>query len=84
MRELWGMNRKAYTSDLSEEEWKVLQPLLPAAKPGGRPRTANQRAVGNAIFYLVSSSCAWHLLPYEFPPWQTVYWYWRPWRTAEV
>ena len=78
------MNRKAYTSDLSDTEWAVLQRLIPRAKSGGRPRTTNMREVVNALFYLLRSGCAWRLLPHEFPPWQTVYWYWRTWRAAGV
>jgi len=78
------MNRKAYTSDLSDEEWRVLKALLPRAKPGGRPRTTDLREVLNALFYLLRGGCAWRLLPHEFPPWQTVYWYWQQWRKAGV
>lgn len=78
------MSRKAYTSDLSAEEWSVLKPLIPRAKLGGRPRTTDVREVLNALFYLLRGGCAWRLLPHEFPPWQTVYWYWRTWRRAGV
>jgi putative transposase len=52
-------------------------PLLPAAEPGGRPRTTDIRAVINAIFYLLRTSCQWRLLPREFPAWGTVYHYFR-------
>ncbi len=78
------MNRKAYTSDLSDEEWAILKHLIPRAKPRGRPRTTDMREVLNALFYLLRGGCAWRLLPHEFPPWQTVYWYWRTWRSAGV
>ena len=74
------MIRKPYTSDLSDSEWERLQPLIPLAKPGGRKRSANIREVVNAIFYVLRSGCAWRLLPHDFPPWPTVYTYFRNWR----
>lgn len=58
----------------------MLAPLIPPAKPGGRPRTTDMREVLNAIFYLLRSGGAWRLLPREFPVWQTVYDYFRCWR----
>jgi putative transposase len=76
------MTRKVYPTDLSDEEWSILAPLLPPAKPGGRPRTTDIREVRNAIFYLLRSGGAWRLLPQEFPAWQTVYDYFRHWRKA--
>ena len=60
----------------------MLAPLIPPAKPGGRPRTTDMREVLNAIFYLLRSGGAWRLLPQEFPAWQTVYDYFRHWRNA--
>ena len=54
--------------------------MLPCAKPGGRHRTVNLREILNAIFYLLHSGCAWRLLPHDFPPWSTVYHYYRQWR----
>jgi putative transposase len=71
--------RKPYESDLTVEEWKVVEPLLPAGKFGGRPRTTNVREVLNAIFYLLRTGCAWRLLPHDFPPAGTVYDYFRAW-----
>lgn len=78
------MTRKAYPTDLTDEEWAVLAPLIPPAMPGGRPRTTDMREVLNAIFYLLRSGGAWRLLPREFPVWQTVYDYFRRWRKAGV
>ena len=75
-----GMKRKAYPSDLSDEQWKVLAPLLPAAKVGGRPRKADIREVVNGILYVLRNGCAWRALPHDFPPWGTVWWYFREWR----
>jgi len=53
----------------------LLEPLLPPALPGGRPREVSLKRVVNAILYIVRSGCAWRLLPHEFPSWQTVYGY---------
>lgn len=72
-------NRSAYASDLSDPEWGIIAPYVPAARPGGRPRTINVREVVNAIFYLLRTGCAWRLLPHDFPRWQTVYGYFRKW-----
>lgn len=73
-----------YPTDLTEAEWAILEPLLPAAKPGGRPRTTCLRRVLNAIFYVLRSGCQWRLLPTDFPPYQTVYEYFRTWRVTGV
>jgi transposase len=72
--------RPSYRTDLSEEQWELLNPLIPPAKPGGRPRKVNIREVINAIFYLLSAGCPWSLLPHDFPKWKTVYHYFRQWR----
>jgi putative transposase len=69
-----------YPSDATDAEWDVIAPLLPAAKPGGRPRTAALREIVNALFYISRSGCAWRMLPRDFPPYQTVYDYFRTWR----
>lgn len=74
------MERKAYPSDLSDAEWEIIEPLIPPAKPGGRPRKHDMREILNGIFYFLRSGCAWRLLPHDFPPWQTVYHYFREWR----
>src|SRR5262249_19412888 len=61
-----------YPTDLTEAEWTLLGPLIPAAKRGSRPRTTDMREVINAIFYVLRGGCQWRLLPKEFPPHQTV------------
>ena len=71
------MKRKTYPSDLTDEQWELLSPLLPAAKPGGRPRTVELREILNAILYVLRTGCAWRMLPHDLPPWQTVYKYFR-------
>ena len=73
-----------YDTDLTDEAWALVAPILPAARPGGRPRTTNLRAVINAIFYLLRTGCQWRLLPHEFPAWGTVYHYFRSWEAAGV
>lgn len=76
------MARRPYPTDLSDAEWAILAPLLPEAKPGGRPRATDLREVVNALSYWLRSGEAWRLLPHDFPPWQTVYHYWRSWRRS--
>lgn len=78
------MNRKAYPSDLNDVEWLILVPLVPPAKRGGRSRSVDIREVVNAIFYILRAGCAWRMLPHDFPPWQTVYGYFRTWRKEGV
>jgi putative transposase len=72
--------RKAYQSDLSNAEWSFLEPHLPAPNATGRPKTHPTREILNAVFYIVRGGCAWRLLPNDFPPWKTVYHYFRSWR----
>lgn len=74
----------AYPSDLTDEQWELLAPLLPPAKAGGRPRSVDMRAILNGILYLVRSGCAWRMLPREFPPWGTVHYYYRCFRLSGV
>ena len=73
--------RRSYSTDLSDDEWEILRPLVPEAKPGGRPRAHETRELLNAIFYVLKGGCAWRLLPHDFfLPWQTAYHYFRQWR----
>jgi putative transposase len=73
------MERKPYPTDLTDEQWKLIEPFLPEAKPGGRPRKTDLREVVNALLYLVRAGCPWRMLPHEFPAWKTVYNYYRQW-----
>jgi len=72
-----------YPTDLTDEEWDYIKPLVPAPKSGtgkrGRPNGLDRRSLVNAVFYVVRSGCAWRLLPSDFGPWQTVYGYFRHW-----
>jgi putative transposase len=74
------LDRRVYATDLTNAEWAILEPHLPAPKPGGRPITHSRREICNAILYVVRGGCAWRLLPHDLPPWQTVYGYFRAWR----
>jgi len=71
------MSTRFYDTDLTDAAWAFVAPVLPTARPGGRPRTTNLRAVLNAIFYLLRTGCQWRLLPREFPPCGTVYHYFQ-------
>lgn len=72
--------RKPYPTDLTDEQWQVLQPLLPPAKHGGRPRTVDMREVVNTLFYQNRSGCQWDMLPHDLLPKSTVYDYFAQWR----
>lgn len=73
------MTPLAYRSDLTSAQWQLLEPYIPAARPGGRPRILMMQAVCNAIFYLIGNGCQWRDLPHNFPKWQSVYSYFRTW-----
>jgi len=73
-------SRNAYDTDLTDAEWNHLEPLVPAAKPGGRPAKYARREILNGIFYIVRSGSAWKLMPHDLPPWRTVYHYFWSWR----
>ncbi len=68
---------KRYPSDMTDIEWAAVQPLLPRAAVRGRRRECDLREVVNALRYLVRAGCGWRMLPHDFPPWQTVYWWFR-------
>lgn len=78
------MSRKAYPTDLTDDQWGRLEPFLPKPKSGtrkgGRPATTQLRDVVDAIFYHLRAGGAWRMLPHDFPPWQTVYGKFRDWR----
>lgn len=71
-----------YPSDMTDAEWALAAPFVPAARRGGRPRTADMREVLNAMLYVAASGCAWRLLPKCFPPVSTVRRYFYAWRNA--
>ena len=69
-----------YPSDVTDAQWALIEPLLPASSTVGRRQKHSRREIVNAILYLDCAGCAWRLLPTSFPPWPTVYWYWARWR----
>jgi len=72
--------RRPYPSDLTDGEWQVLPPLIPGVRPGGRPRAHADRELIDAMLYVLRGGIAWRALPHEYPPWKTVYHYFRVWR----
>lgn len=72
--------REIYPSDLTDAQWELLRGLLPPEQGGGRHRDTDERAVVNGILYRLRSGCAWRMLPKEYPPFQTVYEYFRNWK----
>ena len=79
-----GDSSVPYPSELSDREWAILAPLLPPAKPGGRPRTVNLRVILTGIFSVLRSGCRWRILPRSYSPWSPVYAYFRTWRIAGI
>lgn len=74
------MPRRRYPSDLTDAQWALLEPLVPPPKPGGRPAKHGRREVVDAVLYVLRNGNAWRALPHDYPPWQTVYGYFRAWR----
>ena len=89
---MWTAESRAFVGDfgagqaLSDEQYALLAPLIPPAKPGGRPRTADMRLLLDGLFYLVRTGCQWRHLPPPpaFPPWRTIYGYMRAFADAGV
>ena len=87
---MWTAESRAFVGDfgagqaLSDEQYALLVPLIPPAKPGGRPRTTDMRRMLDGLFYLVRTGCQWRHLPPPpaFPPWRTVYGYMRAFADA--
>lgn len=78
------MSDQLFPRDQSDRELVYIKPFVPAPKLGGRARTTDMRQVINAIFYITRTGCPWRYLPREYPPWQTVYGYFRIWRINGV
>src|SRR3569832_687543 len=72
--------RLLYATDLEDAQWELLEPLIPAPKPGGRPANYSRREIVNALLYLARTGCSWRLLPHDFPPWKSVYGYFAQWK----
>jgi putative transposase len=75
-----NQTRQAYPTDLNDNEWNAIAPLMPKDKSTGRPRLHSWREILNAVFYVTKNGCLWKALPHDFPPWKSVYHYFRLWR----
>lgn len=73
-------NATLFPDRLTDEVWAILEPLVPANKPGGRPPKYSRRAIVDAIVYVVRQGCTWRALPADLPHWNTVFWYFDEWQ----
>jgi putative transposase len=73
------MEERRYTSDLTEHQWKLIEPLFKAKPKTGRPRTLPYREILNGIFYVIRTGCQWRNVPKDLPPWSALYSYYRNW-----
>ena len=78
------MERNPYPSDLTDEQWSLIESHIPPEKPGGRHRSVNMREMINGILYLNRTGCSWRMLPHDLPPWGTVHYYYRRFRREGV
>jgi len=78
------LNRNAYPSDLTDAQWEVLEPLVPALSPEAAYHVHARREIVNAILYVLRSGCPWRMLPHDLPNWSTVYLYFRQWKQAGI
>ena len=81
-RQKYGREGRRYASDVTDAEWALVEPHMPAAKPLGRPRETEMRAVLDAILYIARTGCQWRMLPKDFPPFTTVQGYFYDWRDS--
>src|SRR5947207_1592802 len=75
------MSRTQYPTDLTDGQWRRIERLVPAPRPGGRPATYPRREVVNAILYQTRNGCVWRALPHDLPPYRIVFHYFRAWQT---
>ena len=78
------MERNPYPSDVTDEQWSLIESRIPPEKPGGRPRSVVIREVINGILYLNRTGCSWRMLPHDLPPWGTVHYYYRCFRLQGI
>jgi len=78
-RARYDRSKLRYPSDLMDEEWQLVEPLIPRGKPGGGKRTVNMREVVNGLMYVLSTGCQWRAIPKDLPPRSTVYDYFDLW-----
>lgn len=77
-----ALDRRVYPTDLTDAEWEILEPFIPKCKAGGRPEERPRRELVNAMLYVLRNGNTWRALPHDFPPWSTVYSYFRKWRIS--
>jgi transposase len=73
-------NATAFPARLTDEQWAILKPHVPANRPGGRPPKYTRRALVDAMIYAVRQGCTWRALPADLPHWNTVFWYYKEWQ----
>lgn len=78
-RPRYDRSKLRYPSDLTDEEWAIIEPLIPPAKRGGGKRSVDMREVANALMYVLSTGCQWRAIPKDLPPKSTVYDYFDLW-----
>ena len=83
-RSKYNRDHLRYPSDLTDDEWAYVEPLIPPAKPGGGKRRTDMRAVMNGVMYILSTGCQWRYLPKDFPPRSTVHNYFVWWQCDRV
>ncbi len=74
------MSRKPYPTDLSDRQWRLVEPYVPRPKPGGRPARYPRREILNAILFQTRNGCVWRALPHDLPPYRTAFYYFRRWQ----
>jgi putative transposase len=74
------MSRTPYPTDLTDRQWRLIEPYVPRAKPGGRPAQYTRRDIVNAILYQTRNGCVWRALPHDLPPYRIVFHYFRLWQ----
>lgn len=80
----YALERMPYPSDVTDEEWAILEPLIPGEKPGGRPQEIARREIVNAILYVLRSGCPWRMMPHDLPRWFTAAAYFRRWKQQGI
>ena len=78
-RDRYNRDQLRYPSDLTDEDWSLVGPLIPPAKRGGRRRPVDIRDVVNGLLYILSTGCAWRYVPKDFPPKSTLFEYFDLW-----
>jgi putative transposase len=76
-----GMSRMPYPTDLTDAQWRRLQPWVPSDAPTGRPSKYSKREIINSVLYVTRNGCAWRSLPHDFPPYRIVFHWFRKWQT---